>query len=303
MTPYRSGFIAVVGRPNVGKSTLINALAGEKIVITTAKPQTTRQRIRVILTTPTAQIILYDTPGLHKPQHKLGEEMNKVALNTLELADAVLWLTDATQPMGKGDQWAFQKLQNFSGQVLVAVNKIDLVSSFDPQKFFADVQGQDWPVIQISALTGLGITELIKSLESLFPTGPQYYPEEMLTDQPESIIISDLIREGIINQTDQEVPHSVAVVVEEIKDRPVSKRGSSHLMIYIRATILVERDSQKKIVIGRGGKRLKEIGTAGRKTLEEYLGAPVYLDLWVKTRKDWRDSLSVLRELGYVEKP
>lgn len=299
MTDYRSGFIGIVGRPNVGKSTLINALVGEKIVISAAKPQTTRQRIRVILTTEQAQIIFYDTPGLHKPQHKLGEEMNKAALNTFKLVDAVLWLTDATQPAGKGDLWVAEKLRDFSGPILVAVNKVDLAPRLDLGKYIESIGAGQWPFIGVSALTGRGLPELLERIAGLLPTGPQYYPAEMLTDQPEAVIISDLIREGIIHQTEEEVPHSVAVVVEEFIERGRGRRENGRA--YIRATVLVERDSQKKILIGKGGQRLKSIGAAGRKTVEDYLGRPVYLDLWVKTRKDWRDSLPDLKSLGYVE--
>lgn len=299
MTGFRSGFIGIVGRPNVGKSTLINALVGEKIVISAAKPQTTRQRIRVILTTKQAQIIFYDTPGLHKPQHKLGEEMNKAALNTFKLVDAILWLTDATQPAGRGDRWVAEKLRDFSGPVLVAVNKIDIASGLDLGRYIENIGARQWPVVRVSALTGQGLPELLERVIGLLPAGPQYYPAEMLTDQPESVIISDLIREGIIDQTEEEVPHSVAVVVEEFKARGKGPRENRRT--YIRATVLVERDSQKKILIGKGGQRLKLIGTAGRKAVEEYLGGPVYLDLWVKTRKDWRDSLPDLRKLGYIE--
>ncbi|HEY8345107.1 MAG TPA: GTPase Era [Bacillota bacterium] len=299
MTGFRSGFIGIVGRPNVGKSTLINALVGEKIVISAAKPQTTRQRIRVILTTKQAQIIFYDTPGLHKPQHKLGEEMNKAALNTFKLVDAILWLTDPTQPAGRGDRWVAEKLRDFSGPVLVAINKIDLASGIDLGRYIEEIGARQWPVVRVSALTGQGLPELLERMIGLLPAGPQYYPAEMLTDQPEAAIISDLIREGIIEQTEEEVPHSVAVVVEELKERGKGPREQRR--IYIRATILVERDSQKKILIGKGGQRLKMIGTAGRKAVEEYLGEPVFLDLWVKTRKDWRDSLPDLRKLGYIE--
>ncbi|HHU50753.1 MAG TPA: GTPase Era [Firmicutes bacterium] len=299
MTDFRSGFIGIVGRPNVGKSTLVNALVGEKIVISAAKPQTTRQRIRVILTTKQAQVIFYDTPGLHKPQHKLGEEMNKAALNTFKLVDAVLWLTDATQPVGRGDRWVAEKLRDFSGPVLVAINKIDLASGVDLGKYIEKIGARQWPVVRVSALTGQGLPELLERMIGLLPAGPQYYPAEMLTDQPEAVIISDLIREGIIEQTEEEVPHSVAVVVEELKERGKGPREKR--ITYVRATILVERDSQKKILIGKGGQRLKLIGTAGRNAVEEYLGAPVFLDLWVKTRKDWRDSLPDLKKLGYIE--
>lgn len=301
MAGFRSGFVSVVGRPNVGKSSLINTMIGEKIVITSAKPQTTRNRTRAILTTPQAQIVFYDTPGLHKPQHRLGEEMNRIALQTFTMVDTVLWVIDVTRAPGKGDLWVAGRLGELVGytragssdHILVAFNKIDLVSGFSPEAFLQEVGVSDLPWVRISALTGEGIPLLLERLTESLPVGPKYYPEEMITDQPEALIISDLIREGIIDQTAEEIPHSVAVMVEEMRDRP--KR-----MVYIRATVLVERDSQKKIMIGKSGERLRQIGIAGRKAIEEYLGQPVYLDLWVKTKADWRNSQQVLRELGYI---
>ncbi len=294
MSEYRSGFVGVIGRPNSGKSTLINALAGEKLVIVSAKPQTTRERIRIILTTERAQIIFYDTPGLHKPLHKLGEQMNLVSLNTLKLVDLALWLVDLTAPPGKGDQWVVEAIKESKVPVLVVFNKMDLNRGFDPAGFLSPLGIADWPWLKISALTGEGLSELLQRIEAQLPVGPQYYPAEMLTDRPESFMISELIREEILNQAEQEIPHSAAVVIEEFKERPNGK-------IYIRALILVERDSQKKILIGQEGGFLKKIGKNSRAKIEAFLGAPVYLELWVKTRKDWRNSLPLLRQLGYVE--
>ncbi|NLW56029.1 MAG: GTPase Era [Firmicutes bacterium] len=294
MKEYRSGFVGVIGRPNTGKSTLINALAGEKLVIVSAKPQTTRERIRIILTTERAQIIFYDTPGIHKPLHKLGEQMNTMSLNTLKLVDMVLWLVDLTEPPGKGDRWVVEALKESKLPVLVVFNKMDLNREFDPSGFLAQVGVTDWPWLKISALTGEGLSELLEKIEAQLPVGPQYYPAEMLTDRPESFMISELIREEILTHAEQEIPHSAAVVIEEFKERPNGK-------IYIRALILVERDSQKKIIIGREGGLLKKIGKNSREKIETFLEASVYLDLWVKTRKDWRNSLPLLRKLGYVE--
>ncbi len=294
MSEYRSGFVGVIGRPNSGKSTLINALAGEKLVIVSAKPQTTRERIRIILTTERAQIIFYDTPGLHKPLHKLGEQMNLVSLNTLKLVDMALWLVDLTAPPGKGDQWVVEAIKESKVPVLVVFNKMDLNRSFDPAGFLSQLGIADWPWLKISALTGEGLSELLRRIEAQLPVGPQYYPAEMLTDRPESFMIAELIREEILNQAEQEIPHSAAVVIEEFEERPNGK-------IYIRALILVERDSQKKILIGQDGSFLKKIGKNSRAKIEAFLGAPVYLELWVKTRKDWRNSLPLLRQLGYVE--
>lgn len=295
MKEYRSGFIGVIGRPNTGKSTLINALAGEKLVIVSTKPQTTRERIRIILTTEHAQMIFYDTPGLHKPLHKLGEQMNTVTLNTLRLVDLVLWLVDVTQPPGKGDQWVVKALKESKIPVLVVFNKIDLDKNYDPNRFLAQLDVADWPWLKLSALTGEGLPALLEKIEAQLPVGPQYYPEEMITDRPESFIISEFIREEILTCAEQEVPHSAAVAIEEFKERPNGK-------IYIRAVILVERDSQKKIIIGREGGLLKKIGKNSRIKIETFLKGSVYLDLWVKTKKDWRNSLPILRELGYGEK-
>jgi len=295
MKGYRSGFIGVIGRPNVGKSTLLNKLAGEKLLIVSPKPQTTRERIRVILTTERAQLIFYDTPGIHKPLHKLGEQMNKTALTTFKLVDVLLWLVDATQPPGRGDAWVAEALKKSGLPVLVAFNKSDLKPACPPEEFLAQMGVADWPWVRVSALTGEGLPELLARLEEAVPEGPQYYPEEMLTDRSESFIIGEYIREAVLHLAEEEIPHSTAVVMEEIKERPNGK-------VYIRASILVEKDSQKKILIGREGSLLKQIGQLSRAQIEKFLEKPVYLDLWVKTRKDWRDSLPALRELGYIER-
>ena len=220
--------------------------------------------------------------------------MNKVARSTIPLVDLVLWLVDSTQLAGKGDQWVAEVLKNSKVDVLVAFNKIDLKPDFNPEEFLSKVGVEEWPWVKISALKGKGLSELLEKMKSMLPVGPQYYPEGMLTDRSETFIISEFIREEILNLTEQEVPHSTAVVIEEIEERLNGK-------IYIRAIILVERDSQKKIIIGKGGSLLKRIGKESRKKVEVFLGKPIYLDLWVKTKKDWRNSLSVLRELGYTE--
>ncbi len=294
MREFRSGFIGIIGRPNTGKSTLVNALAGEKLMIVSTKPQATRERIGVILTTEHAQMVFYDTPGLHKPLHKLGEQMNKAALNTLKLVDLLLWLVDSTQPPGKGDQWVAKALKKSKTKVMVVFNKIDLTADFNPEEFLSRVGAEEWPWLKISALTGEGLPLLLEKIEAWLPVGPQYYPEEMITDRSESFIISEFIREEILVCAEQEVPHSTAVVIEQLEERSTGQ-------IYIRALVLVERDSQKKIIIGREGSLLKKIGKASRKKIEAFLEKPVYLDLWVKTKKDWRNSLPMLQELGYTE--
>lgn len=295
MKEYRSGFIGIIGRPNAGKSTLLNALAGEKLLIVSTKPQTTRERIRVILTTDRSQLIFYDTPGLHKPLHKLGEQMNKTALNTLKLVDVVLWLVDSTQPPGKGDEWVAEVLKKGKLPVLIAFNKSDRPAAFTPEAFLKQMGVEDWPWLPISGLTGEGLSQLLARLEAEVPEGPQYYPEEMITDRPESFLITEYVREAVLEFAQEEIPHSTAVVMEELKERPNG-------LIYLRISILVEKDSQKKIVIGRDGHLLKRIGQTARKQIEAFLEKPVYLDLWVKTRKDWRNSLPALRQLGYLDR-
>lgn len=291
---FKSGFVAVVGRPNVGKSTLINALIGDKIVIVSDKAQTTRNRIICVYTDQEKQIVFMDTPGIHKPKHKLGEFMVTAAVDSLKEVEAVLFLVAANEKRGPGDNFIIEQLEKVKVPVYLCVNKIDTLTKEDLLKVIVSYQDA-YPfagVIPISALEKENLDVLLKELTSTLPEGPQYFPEDMITDQPERLLISDMIREKILLTTRDEVPHSIAVEVEEMKTRD---DGTT----YIRATIFVERDSQKGIIIGNKGAMLKQLGAQSRIDIQRLLGTKVYLDLWVKVKKDWRNKSGMLSELGY----
>ena len=291
---HRSGFIAVIGRPNVGKSTLINTLIGQKIAIMSDKPQTTQNRILCILTEPDAQIVFLDTPGIHKPKHKLGEYMVKAAEGTLKEVDAILFVVDATEKMGPGEYYILERLQATRKPVILVVNKLDLIEKEQVLPIISHYTDK-YPfvgVVPISAKEETNLDALIEEVEKYLPEGPQYYPEDMVTDQPERLIVAELVREKALQLTRDEVPHAIAVDVDEMKARD---NGDT----YIRATIYVERDSQKGILIGAKGSMLKEIGRLARADIEMLLGTRVFLDLWVKVKKDWRDRDSVLRGFGF----
>lgn len=291
---HKSGFIAVIGRPNVGKSTLINSLIGQKIAIMSDKPQTTRNRILCILTRPEAQIVFLDTPGIHKPKHKLGEYMVKAAEGTLKEVDAIFFVVDATEKMGPGEYYILERLQATAKPVILVVNKLDLIEKEQVLPIISHYTDK-YPfvgVVPISAKEETNLDALIEEVEKYLPEGPQYYPEDMVTDQPERLIVAELVREKALQLTRDEVPHAIAVDVDEMKARD---NGDT----YIRATIYVERDSQKGILIGAKGSMLKEIGRLARVDIEMLLGTRVFLDLWVKVKKDWRDRDSVLRGFGF----
>lgn len=291
---FKSGFVAVVGRPNVGKSTLINALIGDKIVIVSDKAQTTRNRIICVYTDQDKQIVFMDTPGIHKPKHKLGEFMVTAAVDSLKEVEAVLFLVAANEKRGPGDNFIIEQLQKVKVPVYLCINKIDTLTKEDLLKVIVSYQDA-YPfagVIPISALEKQNLDVLLDELTSKLPEGPQYFPEDMITDQPERLLISDMIREKILLTTRDEVPHSIAVEVEEMKTR---EDGTT----YIRATIFVERDSQKGIIIGNKGAMLKQLGAQSRLDIQRLLGTKVYLDLWVKVKKDWRNKSGMLSELGY----
>lgn len=291
---YKSGFVAVVGRPNVGKSTLMNALLGQKVAVVSDKPQTTRNTIRGVLTLEHAQIVFLDTPGLHKPLHKLGEYMVKSAFQALEDVDLVLWLVEAGK-WTTADNHILEELSGVQQPVILVANKADQVSSAEQEAFLEQVaEKRSFAAsLAVSALEGTNLDELIDLIVERLEEGPKYYPDDWLSDQPERFIVAEFIREELFLRTEQEVPHSIAVDVDEIKE------DAEKNLLRIRATIYVERDSQKGIVIGQGGRMLKEVGTNARLQMERLLGARVHLELWVKVKKDWRNKPGALRELGY----
>jgi len=294
---FKSGFVAIVGRTNVGKSTLLNALLGKKLAIMSEKPQTTRNKILGVLNRPGAQIIFLDTPGFHKPKHRLGEHLVQVATKTLREVDAVLFLVEALEPPGPGDEYVIRELKELKTPVLLVINKIDLVKKeeliplieiYSRRSIFAEI-------VPVSAKKGENLDRLVEVLVSYLPEGPRYYPEDMVTDRPESFIMAELIREKVLLLTSQEVPHAVAVVVEETEERPSG-------VLAVRAVIYTERESQKGILIGKGGQMLKKIGQLAREEIEALFGTKVYLELWVKVREDWRNRENFLVSFGYAEK-
>ncbi|NLD26678.1 MAG: GTPase Era [Acholeplasmataceae bacterium] len=295
MAEFKSGFVAIIGRPNVGKSTFINQVMGEKISIISSKPQTTRNQIRGIYTTADEQIIFIDTPGIHKPHHQLGTIMNADALQALSGVDLILLLVDATEKFGAGDAFVISELQKVKTPVFLIFNKIDLVKDKaalmeNVLKFTNAFSFKE--VFYISALNGENIPALLQSIGDNLEAGPLYYPQDQKSDHPESFIISEIIREKVLQLTKEEVPHSVAVVVEEMQE------DEEHLL-NIRAVIYVERTSQKKIIIGENGKMIKQIGTLARAEIVPLMGRKIYLDLWVKVEEDWRNRNQILRRFGF----
>lgn len=296
---FKSGFVAVVGRPNVGKSTLMNRFLGQKIAAVSPRPQTTRRRQLGILTLPQAQMVFVDTPGIHKPVHKLGEYMNQVALDALRDADVVLWLVDASVKPADEDRLCAQRILEALGQnpanVLLALNKMDQVPEDQRAgrlKGYQDLLSSAW-VVWISATSGAGTQDLLDEILRRLPEGPPYYEEEQITDLYEREIAADLIREAALIHLKDEVPHAIAVRIDEYKER-------SEDTAYIAATLLLERESHKPIIIGKGGEMLKRIGTTARLEIESMSGRKVFLDLRVKVMENWRDNPALLRSLGYV---
>lgn len=290
---FKSGFVAVVGRPNVGKSTMINALIGDKIAIVSDKAQTTRNRIICVYTDEEKQIVFMDTPGVHKPKHKLGEFMVDAAIASLKETEAVLFVVAGNEKRGPGDDFIIEQLRKVKVPVFLVVNKIDTLKKDELIAASASYGDFDFAgVIPISAKDKENLPELLKVLGEYLPEGPQYFPEDMITDQPERLIISDIVREKILLATRDEIPHAIAVDVDEMKTRD---DGTT----YIRATIYCERDSQKGIIIGNKGALLRKIGAEARMDIQKLLATKVYLDLWVKVKKDWRNKSGMLSELGY----
>ena len=293
---FRSGFVGIIGRPNVGKSTLLNRLAGQKLAITSDKPQTTRNRIRAVITLETSQMIFVDTPGFHKPREALGEKLNAMVLSTLRDVDVILFVLDGTQTIGKGDLFIAGELEKVDTPVVGVINKIDLL---EPAKVMSqiDVGRHLYPfseVVPVSSKVGTGIDILVGLLEKFLLPGPQYFPGDMVSDQPEAVLVSELIREKALELTRDEVPHSVAVIIEDIKPR--ENRDD---LVDVEAVIYVERESQKGIVVGKGGRMIKEIGTRARQEIEPLLGNKVFLDLRVKVQKDWSKNPEFIKRLDY----
>ncbi len=291
---FKSGFVALVGRPNAGKSTLLNKIIGQKVAIISDKPQTTRNKIAGVLTETNFQVIFLDTPGIHKPLDQLGKVMVSTSMNTLHEVDIIYYVIDATVPFGGGESYLIEKLQKVDTPIFLLLNKIDRIKKPDllPLIDFYHQKGKWTGIVPISALTGENLDSLLKATADLLPEGPMYYPPDALTDQPERILIAELIREKILLSTKEEIPHSVAVVVDLMEPR-------SEKLLYVGATIYVERASQKTIIIGKKGEMLKTIGSLARKEIEGLLGTQVFLELWVKVKENWRNSMKSIRVLGY----
>jgi len=291
---YRSGFVSISGRPNVGKSTLLNVLLNRKVAITSSRPQTTRNAIRGVLTGDDWQMVFIDTPGLHKPKKALGERLNDVVRRTLKEVDAVVFMVDATQPVGAGDSYVAQEILKVGTPAICVVNKMDAVKQGALVAQLAAVEsiGEWREIIPISALEGRKVEELRDLLVGLLPDGPQYYPDDVFTDQPREFLVAEIIREKALDLTRQEIPHSIAVLIEEIVERDDD-------VTEIHAIVYVERDSQKGIVIGKGGAMLKEVGTRARKELEWILGSKIFLRLQVKVAREWSRDPRALQQLGY----
>lgn len=292
---YKSGFVAIIGRPNVGKSTLMNRLIGQKIAITSNKAQTTRNRIQTVYTDDEAQLVFLDTPGINKAKNKLGEYMMNVAHGTLSEVDVVMWIVEPTTFIGAGERHIIETLGKVNTPVILVINKTDSVEEadvFDAINTYKEVYDFE-AIVPVSALKGNNTDELIKTLKTLLPYGPQFYDEDTVTDQPERQIVSELIREQALRLLDKEIPHGIAVVIDRMKERPDGR------LIDIDATIICERDSHKGIIIGKQGVMLKRIGTKARISMENLLDTKVNLKLWVKVKKDWRDSDTLIKNYGY----
>ncbi|MDI6784214.1 MAG: GTPase Era [bacterium] len=292
MSPFKSGYVGIIGKPNVGKSTLLNHFLGQKLAIVSEKPQTTRTRIQGILTKPNYQIIFVDTPGVHSPKDQLHAFMQSQIAETVEEIDLVLFLVEANEKLDEEDQLALTAIHKANKPTILVINKIDLdKTSAEKQRSELSLLSKFCDTQLISALAGIGCQELLDKIITQLPEGPQYFPEDTLTDRNERFFIGELVREQVYRLTQQEIPYSVAVVTEEVKERTPE-------LTYVKSIIYVERDSQKKILIGTNGKKLKEIGQTARKEVEQLLQKKVYLDLWVKVKKNWRKDLSALKQLG-----
>lgn len=292
---FKSGFVTIIGRPNVGKSTLMNQIIGQKIAIMSDKPQTTRNRIQTVITTEEGQIVFIDTPGIHKPKHKLGEYMNKTAQSTFGQVDVILWLVEPNKEIGRGDNFIIEQLQRVKTPVILVINKVDTVSKNDILEVI-DTYKDAYnfaEIIPVSALKGENTQRIPEILFEYLEEGPQFFESDMITDQPERQLVAELIREKALHQLQQEIPHGIAVVIDQMKDR------NNKSIVDIDATIICEKDSHKGIIIGKQGSMLKKIGTEARKDVERLLGSKVNMQIWVKIKKNWRDSDFLLKNFGY----
>ena len=295
---FKSGFVSIVGRPNVGKSTLMNNVVGEKIAIMSDKPQTTRNTIQAVYTDEEAQVVFLDTPGIHKPKNKLGEFMVKSATDAFKNVDLVLFVVDESKKIGPGDRKIIDDLKNIKTPVVLVLNKIDQLNEeelFDLMKMY-NAEGVFEQIVPISALKGRNINELLKVIKSHLEEGPQYFPDYMITDQPERVLVSELIREKVLHYIHDEVPHGVAVEIERMKSRKDKE------IVDISAVIYCERDSHKGIIIGKNGRKLKGIGKSARADIELLLGSQANLHLWVKVKENWRNLQNYVSNFGYTEK-
>ncbi len=289
----KSGFVSLIGRPNVGKSTLLNNILGKKVVIVSNKPQTTRNNIQGIYNDENSQIVFIDTPGIHKPRHKLGVVLNKQAFYTLNNVDVLLFLVDGSAPLGPGDKFIIEKLKNISIPVFLIINKIDKITKDEVLNKIAEYKNlyNFSEIIPLSAIKDGNV--LVDVLKQYLPDNIKYYPDDLITNKPVEFLIAELIREKVFNLTEEEIPHSTTCVLESIE----KSRGS----FFIRALIIVDRDSLKKIIIGKKGQMIKEIGIQAREEIEKLLKAKVYLELFVKTKKKWREKGNLLTEFGYTD--
>ena len=295
---FKSGFVTLIGRPNVGKSTLMNQLIGQKIAITSNKPQTTRNRIQTVLTTEEGQIVFVDTPGIHKAKNKLGEYMVNVAEQTLKDVDVILWLVEPTTYIGAGEKHIAEQLQKTSLPVILVINKVDTVKKEDILQVIDNYRKlYDFAeIIPASALRGQNTKDIVNSLFKYMPYGPMFYDEDTVTDQPQRQIVAEIIREKALHALDEEIPHGIAVTIEKMRERK-----GQHI-VDIEATIICERDSHKGIIIGKQGSMLKKIGSNARFEIEKMLEERVNLKIWVKVKKDWRDSDTLMKNFGYNKK-
>src|SRR5690625_3918203 len=291
---FRSGFVTIVGRPNVGKSTLVNQIIGEKVSIISDKIQTTRHTIHGILTDEDMQLILIDTPGIHKPKHKLGDYMVDVSINTLNDVDLVLFMVNATEGYGKGDEFILKQLNKIDSPIFLLINKVDLIhpdelfSIIDTYKDTCDFE----EIVPVSALNGNNVKKLLSLIKERLPNGPKYYEDDQLTNRSDRFMISEIIREKVLLHTKEEIPHSINVIVETMEQTSKQK-------MHIQATIITERQTQKGILIGKKGQMLKTIGQEARLELEDIIGKNIFLELWVKVQKDWRNKQSLLTQYGF----